>query len=77
MCSQLMPAAEAEMAKWIKLPPMGRIATKSELRSELAAAWRTGMDAEAAVVWNTISSKATSDFLGGVIAKLSGKKSKL
>jgi len=74
---ELMPAAEAEMAKWIKLPPMGRIATKSELRGELAAAWRTGMDAEAAVVWNTISSKATSDFLGAVIAKLSGKKSKL
>merc|ERR1712166_1333077 len=74
---ELMPAAEAEMAKWIKLPPMGRIATKSELRGELAAAWRAGMDAEAAVVWNTISSKATSDFLGAVIAKLSGKKSKL
>ena len=69
-----MAAAEAEMAKWLKLPDAGRIATKGELRGELTAAWTRGMEEEAAVVWECISQKATSDFLGGVMARLSGKK---
>ena len=70
----VMAAAEEEMKRWLRLPDAGRIATKGELRGGLTAAWQAGIDEEAAVVWNCISQKATSDFLGGVMAKLSGKK---
>jgi len=70
----VLTEAEAEMKRWLRLPDAGRIATKGELRGELTKAWTAGVDAEAAVVWDCISQKATSDFLGGVMAKLSGKK---
>jgi len=72
--ADVLSAAEAEMQKWLMFPDSGRQATKDALRSELQQAWTTGMDNEAQIVWDTISTKATSDFLGGVMAKLSGKK---
>jgi len=77
---QVISSAEAEMKKWLKLPDAGRISTKGELRGTLTKAWTEGMEEEAGVVWDCISQKATSDFLGMVMAKLGSKgkkKSKL
>lgn len=66
--SEVLPAAAKELMKWLKLPDMGRCATKNELRHELGDAWTKGITEEASVVWDCISQKATSDFLGGVRA---------
>jgi len=74
---ETMQSAQKEMAKWLRLPDAGRIETKTGkggLRDALAEEWKAGTETEAATVWRCISKPETSDFLGMVMAKLSGKK---
>eukprot|EP00658_Telonema_sp_P-2_P065866 TRINITY_DN55016_c0_g1_i1.p1 TRINITY_DN55016_c0_g1~~TRINITY_DN55016_c0_g1_i1.p1 ORF type:complete len:326 (-),score=102.45 TRINITY_DN55016_c0_g1_i1:177-1154(-) len=72
--TELVPAAEAEMKKWLRLPDVGRQATKRELRAELADAWTQGTDDEAAGVWDCLRREDTAALLGKVMASLGGTK---
>lgn len=71
---QVLPAALAEVARWLKSPDSGRIETKELLRGPLAERWLKGGEKEAAHVWRTVSSPGAVATLGKVLDKLSGGK---
>mmetsp|Transcript_60506 Transcript_60506/g.129837 ORF Transcript_60506/g.129837 Transcript_60506/m.129837 type:complete len:269 (-) Transcript_60506:68-874(-) len=71
---KVLPAALAEVRRWLKNPDPGRVATKQSLRGSLAERWKAGTQEEAGSVWAAISAPSTVASLTQVMERLSGGK---
>lgn len=61
------------MAAMLKLPDVGRQATKRQARRDFAAAWRAWLPAEAEIGFSQLQEAETVAALGAVMQRLSGK----
>lgn len=71
-----LPAALAEVGRWLKCPDVGRIATKEVQRGDFGRRWAAGKQLEAAAVWKACSDPRTVDSLSKVLQRLSGGSKK-
>lgn len=75
---ELLGAARAELARRLAVgPDSGRAATKRALRQEFAADWDAYTAEEARLGWAGLNEPAVVAALGGVLARLSSRPSKL
>jgi enoyl-CoA hydratase/carnithine racemase len=65
-------AAEAAMTSMLKLPDVGRITTKQQLRSDFVDSWRKYYAIEAEIGFTQLQLPATVEALGVVRDRLSG-----
>ena len=67
-------AAEAAMAAMLKLPDIGRSATKQQSRSDFVDAWRKYLPIEAEIGFTQLERPATVAALRAVLERLGGGK---
>jgi len=69
----VLPAALAEVRRWLKVPDGGRVKTKQLLRGRLAERWAAGIEEEAAIIWAATCDPVATASLAKVMERLSGK----
>ena len=73
----LFEVVEQQLARYLAFGDVGRIATKMQLRGELAKKWEAYAEEEATGAWEGLSSPKQTAALEKVLARLSGAKAKL
>lgn len=71
---QVLPAARAEMQRWLKSPDAGRAYTKWALRHDLGDRWAAGLKAEVELIVQIASSEESLKTLGKTLERLGGGK---
>ena len=71
---QLLPAAEATMARLLSMPDAGRVIVKQRFREEFSSSWEAYPEQEVEGAWAMLSAPATVKALEATLARLSGKK---
>ncbi|KAJ3238549.1 hypothetical protein HDU78_003435 [Chytriomyces hyalinus] len=73
---KLMQTAEATMAKWLKIPSLGRSLTKKNVRQELSDRFtdRVALKAESEMGWAFLSSPETVKAMKATLNRLQGSK---
>jgi hypothetical protein len=76
-CCFFVQAAEAAMAAMLKLPDVGRIATKQQCRQDFVDEWRKWYPIESEIGFTQLSAPSTIEAMRGVIERLGSGRSRL
>lgn len=75
--SGLLRGADDAMASMLKLPDVGRIATKQQLRGSFSAEWEAYLEQEAEGAFTQLQQPETVDALKAILQRLSGGRSRM